>query len=92
MRLSAIPGSKILKKGVQIGPKFKRWFGTQEDHSALLKCRSAEKCRLAQIVGSPEGSWIKINPTIFDFLEIRTRPSLYLIIQLIFWSIPTSIN
>ena len=30
MRLGTILGSKILKKGVQIGPKLKRGPGTQE--------------------------------------------------------------
>ena len=40
----------------------------------------------------PKDFWIEINLTFFDFLEIRTRPNLYLIIQLIFRSIPTSIN
>ena len=42
MRLNAILGSKILKYGVQIGPKFKCGFGTQKGHSALLKCRLAQ--------------------------------------------------
>ena len=37
-------------------------------------------------------SWSEIKLTLFDFLEIRTRPNSYLIIQLIFLSIPTSIN
>ena len=32
-----IPGSKILKKGVQIGPKFKRKLDTHEGHLALLE-------------------------------------------------------
>ena len=41
--LSAIPGSRNLKKGIQIGPKFKRGFGTQESHLALLGCRLAQK-------------------------------------------------
>ena len=46
--LGAIPGLKILKKGVQIGQKLKRGPGTQEGHLTLLECRSAhEKCRLA---------------------------------------------
>ena len=40
----------------------------------------------------PEDSWIEINLTFFDFLEIRTRPNSYLIIQLIFRGILTSIN
>ena len=56
MHLSTIPNSKILKKGVQIGPKLKRGLGTQESHSALLECRLAlPKCRLAQIYGSARG-------------------------------------
>ena len=49
MHLSTIPGSKILKKEVQIGPKLKCRLGTQEGHSAL------PKCRLAQIVGTARG-------------------------------------
>ena len=48
MRLSAILGSKILKKGVQIRPKFKHGFGTQEGHLALLECRLAQNCGSAQ--------------------------------------------
>ena len=40
----------------------------------------------------PKDSWIEISPTFFDILEMRTHPNLYLIIQLIFWNIPTSIN
>ena len=56
MRLSTILDSKILKKGVQIGPKLKHELDTQEGHSALLECRSAlPKCRLAQIVGTARG-------------------------------------
>ena len=52
MRLGTILGSKILKKGVQIGPKLKREPGTQEGHLALLECQSAHgKCQLAQICG-----------------------------------------
>ena len=39
-----------------------------------------------------EDSWIEINLTPFSFLEIRTRSNSYMIIQLIFRSIPTSIN
>ena len=34
MRLSAIPGSINLKKGVQNGPKFKKGTGTQKRHLA----------------------------------------------------------
>ena len=49
MRLSTILGSKIHKKGVQIGPKLKHKLGTQEGHSAL------PKCRLVQIVGTARG-------------------------------------
>ena len=37
MRLGMILSSKILKKGVQIGPKFKRKLDTHEGHSALLE-------------------------------------------------------
>ena len=56
MHLSTIPNSKILKKGVQIGPKLKRGLGTQESHSALLECRLVlPKCWLAQIYGSARG-------------------------------------
>ena len=49
MHLSTIPDSKILKKGVQIGPKLKCEPGSQEGHSAL------PRCRLAQIVGTARG-------------------------------------
>ena len=52
MRLSVIPGSKILKKGVYIGPKLKRRLDTQEGHSALLECQLAQSCGLAQ--GPPD--------------------------------------
>ena len=52
MRLGTILGSKILKKGVQIGPKLKRGPGTQEGYLALLECRSTHgKCQLAQMLG-----------------------------------------
>ena len=86
MHLSAIPISKILKKGVQIGSKFKRRFDTQEGHSAHEKCRSPKSS------ARPKDYWIEINLTLFDFLEIRMHPNSYLIIQLIFRSISTSIN
>ena len=43
---------------------------------------------LAQLKDLP----IEIKPIFFNFLEIRTRSNSYLIIQLIFQSIPTSIN
>ena len=36
-----------LKKGVQIGPKLKRKFGTQEGLSALLECWLSQICDLA---------------------------------------------
>ena len=39
-----------------------------------------------------EDSRIEINLTLFNFLEIRMRPNSYMIIQLIFRSIPTFIN
>ena len=56
MHLSTIPDSKILKKGVQIGPKLKCGLGTQESHSTLLECRLAlPKCQLAEICGSAWG-------------------------------------
>ena len=56
MCLSVIPSSKTLKEGGQIGSKFKRRFGTQEGHSALLECRSShEKCGLAQIASTARG-------------------------------------
>ena len=45
MRLSTIPNSKVLKKGVQIGPKLKCRLNIQKGHLALLECW------LAQIVG-----------------------------------------
>ena len=38
MRLGMILGSKILKKGIQIGPKLKCEPGSQEGHSTLLEC------------------------------------------------------
>ena len=40
----------------------------------------------------PRDSWIRIISTLFNFLEMRMHPNLYLTIQLIFRSIPTSIN
>ena len=40
----------------------------------------------------PKDPLIEIKLIFFDFLEIRTRSNSYLIIQLIFQSIPTSIN
>ena len=84
---------KILKKGVQIGPKFKCELGTQESDLALLECWSAlPKCRLAQMETQAEDFLIEINLTFFNFLEIWMRPNSYMIIQLIFRSIPTSIN
>ena len=96
MRLGTILGSKILKKGVQIGPKLKHGLGTQEGHLALLECRSAHgKCRstlpkfrLAQTFARLGDLLIKIEPIFFDFLEIRTHSNSYLILV----NIPTSIN
>ena len=52
MRIGAIPGSKILKKGVQIGPKLKRGLGTQKGYSALLECQLAQTFGLAR--GPPD--------------------------------------
>ena len=49
MRLSTILDSKILKKGVQIGPKLKRGLNAQKGHLAVLECQ------LAQIVGTARG-------------------------------------
>ena len=40
----------------------------------------------------PRDSWIRIISTLFNFLEMRMHPNSYLTIQLIFRSIPTSIN
>ena len=37
-----------LKKGVQIGPKLKRKFGTQEGLSTLLECWLSQICDLAR--------------------------------------------
>ena len=89
MRLGMIPISKILKKGIQIGPKLKHKLGTQEGHSAHDKCRSAlPKFRLAQTFARLGDLLIKIEPIFFNFLEIRTHFNLYLILV----SIPTSIN
>ena len=45
-----------------------------------------------KLEAQPKDSFIEISPTLFNFLEMRTHPNLYLIIQLIFRSIPTSIN
>ena len=84
---------KNTQKGIQIKPKFKLKLSTQESHSALLECQLAhEKYHWHRCVAWFEDSWMEINLTFFDFLEIRTRLNLYLIIQLIFRSIPTSIN
>ena len=89
MRLGTIPVSKILKKGVQIGPKLKHGLGIQEGHSAHDKCRLAlPKFRLAQSFARLGDLLIKIEPIFFNFLEIRTHSNLYLILV----SIPTSIN
>ena len=49
MCLGAVPGSKILKKWVQIRLKFKRGLDIQESHLALLECQ------LAQIFGPARG-------------------------------------
>ena len=40
----------------------------------------------------PEGSWIEINLTFFDFLEIRMHPSSYSNHLANFLNIPASIN
>ena len=48
MRLSASPGSKILEKGVQNGPKFEHRTGTQKGHLALLECQLAQTRALAR--------------------------------------------
>ena len=44
-----------------------------------------------KLEAQPKDSFIEISPTLFNFLEMRTHPNSYLIIQLIFRSIPTSI-
>ena len=49
MDLSASPGSKNLKKGVQSGPKLKHGTSTQKGHSALLECRLAQTRAMAQV-------------------------------------------
>ena len=86
MSLSTIPDSKILKKWVQIGPKLKHELGTQKGHSTLLDAD------WPKFLGRPKDSLIEIKPIFFNFFEIRTHSNSYLIIQLIFRSIPTSIN
>ena len=45
-----------------------------------------------KLLAQLEDSRIEINLTLFNFLEIRMRPNSYMIIQLIFRSIPTFIN
>ena len=56
MRLCTFLAKKILKKGIQIGPKLKRELSTQEGHLTLLECRSAHgKFQLAQIFGPARG-------------------------------------
>ena len=40
----------------------------------------------------PKGTWIKLKYILFDFLEIRMRPSSYFYHLAIFSSLPTSIN
>ena len=47
-RLSARPGLRKPKKGVQNMPKHESTFSVQKYHSALLECRSAlSKCQMA---------------------------------------------
>ena len=80
MHLSTIPDSKILKKGVQIGPKLKRGLGTQESHSTLLECQLAlPSANWLKFVARLGDSLIEIRPTFFDFLKIRTHSNSYLI-------------
>ena len=90
MCLSAIPGSKKeskLDQNLNMGSAPKR--AIRHSWSADQHMKSVDWPKL---LARPEDSWIEINLTLFNFLEIRTCPNLYLIIQLIFRNIPTSIN
>ena len=70
MRLSTIPDSKFLIKGVQIGPKFKRELGTQESQSTLPNAnRHILSVDWHKFVAWPEDSWIEINLTFSYFFR-----------------------
>ena len=94
------PTKKPLKKeskldqNLNMGSAPKR--AIRHSWSADRHMKSADRQSLSadwpKLLARPLDSWIEINLTLFDFLEIRTRPNSYLIIQLIFLSIPTSIN
>ena len=94
------PTKKPLKKeskldqNLNVGSAPKR--AIRHSWSADRHMKSADRQSLSadwpKLLARPLDSWIEINLTLFDFLEIRTRPNSYLIIQLIFLSIPTSIN
>ena len=78
---------KNSQKGFQIEPKLKRGFGTQESHSALLECR------LAQTFNPARGLLDQDKAYLFRIFRDKDMfQFIYDLIQLIFLSIPTSIN
>ena len=91
MHLGTISDSKILKKGVQIGPKIKRGPSIQEGYSSHHMA-SADRHFLSVVwpkfSAQPRDFLIEIKPTFFYFLEIMMRSNSYLIP----FSIPISIN
>ena len=94
------PTKKPLKKeskldqnlNVGSAPKRAIWHSWSADRHMKSADRQSLSADWPKLLARPLDSWIEINLTLFDFLEIRTRPNSYLIIQLIFLSIPTSIN
>ena len=84
MRLGTILDSKILKKGVQIGPKIKCGPSIQEGHSAHHMAsadRHFPSADWPKLSAQPGDFLLKIKPLKKKkrFLEIRTRSNSYLI-------------
>ena len=77
--LSARPGSRKPKKGVQNALEHESAIGTQEHHSALLECRISLYWALAQFSSGTE----KAHP--FRLFRKRTRPDWHSIYRCFFF-------
>ena len=80
-----IGAQKTLKKGAQNGLELKKGFGTQ-------KRRHFSSVNWHKRKPRPEGTWMEIKLILFNFLEIKMRPSSYSNHLANFSNIPTSIN
>ena len=91
MHLGTISDSKILKKGVQIGPKIKRGPSIQEGYSSHHMA-SADRHFLnadwPKLSAQPGDFLIKIKSIFFNFLEIRMHSDSYLVSFSLFFKHP----